>query len=479
MTRSGARRHGSPTTSGARTSRPGTSPTLCRRAGSRLAVVVDGTAALRAELTAFLAGRPSAVRAAQVTAARTGDLLPLDRSDLHAVATAWLNGNDVDWRGLHQGAARRRVHLPAYPFAGPRHWVAPGERPAEPGSRLHPTLLDANVSTFGEQRFAKTLTGEEFFLRDHVVGGDLVLPGVAYLEMGRLSGELAAGGAPVRGVDDLVWAAPVRLASGHTGHLLLVRVTGDRSRAAFEVRGTAEDAPVHAGGTLRFDIPGPRPAPIALAEVRARCTRVEAAAECYDGFARLGFAYGPAFRVIEEVAEGPGEALATLRLPEPQRAHAGAYTFHPSLLDAALQTAGRLVPGAGEQTGPAPYLPFSLGSVRLYAPLPERGHAYATPARRPAPAGSLAFDVALTDENGQVAATLESFTLRSLRPAGPTRDTDTAPGARAVPAVDVVHAFEPVWEAAPAPHGRLPAAARVLVLEPASADTAAATDVAG
>ncbi|MEV6406699.1 amino acid adenylation domain-containing protein [Streptomyces bobili] len=440
----------------------------------RLAVVADGTAALRTELTAHLAGRPSAVRTARVSAPRAGDPVSLDRRDPHALAAAWLDGSEVDWRTLHEGAARRRVHLPAYPFAGPRHWVSPGEHPAAPGPRLHPTLLDANVSTFGEQRFAKTLTGEEFFLRDHVVGGDLVLPGVAYLEMGRLSGELAAAGAPVRGVDDLVWAAPVRLAPGHTGHPLLVRVTGDRSRAAFEVRGTAEDAPVHAGGTLRFDDPGSRPAPIALADVRARCTRVQTGADCYDGFVRLGFAYGPAFRVIEEIAEGPGETLATLRLPEPQRADAGVYAFHPSLLDAALQTAGRLVPGAGDPVGPAPYLPFSLGSVRLYAPLPERGYAYATPARRPAPAGSLAFDVALLDEDGQVAATLESFTLRELRPTDATRAADTAPvpGSRAVPAVDVVHAFEPVWEAAPAPDGQLASAVRVLLLDPACADAA-------
>ncbi|MFJ8189256.1 amino acid adenylation domain-containing protein [Streptomyces sp. NPDC096094] len=444
----------------------------------RLAVVADGTAALRAELTAHLAGRPSAVRTAQVSAPPAGDPVSPDPHDLDALAAAWLHGADVDWRTLHEGTVRRRVHLPAYPFAGTRHWVAPGERPAEPGPRLHPTLLDANVSTFGEQRFTKTLTGEEFFLRDHVVGGELVLPGVAYLEMGRLSGELAAGGAPVRGVDDLVWAAPVRLASGHTGHPLLVRVTGDRSRAAFEVRGTAEDAPVHAGGTLRFDDPGPRPAPVDPADVRARCTRVEAGTDCYDGFVRLGFAYGPAFRVIEEIAQGPGEALATLRLPEPQRADAGAYAFHPSLLDAALQTAGRLVPGAGDPAGPAPYLPFSLGSVRLHAPLPERGYAYATLARRPAPAGSLAFDVALLDENGQVAATLESFTLRAVRATDAARAADTASthGTRTVPAADVVHAFEPVWTAAPAAHGQLPAAARVLLLDPASAD---ATDVAG
>ncbi|MDI1456302.1 polyketide synthase dehydratase domain-containing protein, partial [Streptomyces sp. ATE26] len=85
------------------------------------------------------------------------------------------------------------------------------------------------------------------FLRDHVVGGDRVLPGVAYLEMGRLAGELAAAGAPVRGVDDLVWAAPVRLQAGRAEHRLTVRVTGDGAHHSFEVCGDGVGAPSEAG----------------------------------------------------------------------------------------------------------------------------------------------------------------------------------------------------------------------------------------
>ena len=438
----------------------------------RLAVVADSAAGLRAELLAHLAGRPSAVRTGQAADGRPGTQAA-GPGDLWGLAADWLRGADVDWSALHRGA-RRRVHLPAYPFAGPRHWATPGtaaapaapavsatpETVAGPGApaRLHPTLLDTDVSNPGEHVYAKTLTGDEFFLRDHVVGGERVLPGVAYLEMGRLAGELAAAGTPVRGVDDLVWAAPVRLPAGRAEHRLTVRITGDGAHHSFEVCGDGAGAPVHAAGTLRLDAPGPRPAPADLAGIRARSPRVATGEDCYAGFTRLGFAYGPAFRVIEEIAEGPDEVLATLVLPEALHADAGAYVFHPALLDAALQTAGRLVPGASDPAGPAPYLPFSLGAARLHAPLPRRVFAHATPAARPAPEGSLSFDVALLDEHGTAVATLESFTLRAL------------------PTTGTVAAFEPGWQSVP--RRRPGPAGTVLLLTPAGG-TAATPDAAG
>ncbi|WP_316524147.1 non-ribosomal peptide synthetase [Kitasatospora brasiliensis] len=436
----------------------------------RLAVVADGPAALRAELTAHLAGRPSAVRTGQAERAVTARPAT-GGTDLTALARDWLAGAEVDWAALHRGAARRRVHLPAYPFARTRHWVATAlavpvpqamaaSAPSAPSAgesagRLHPTLLDANLSTFGEQLFGKTLTGEEYFLRDHVVGGERVLPGVAYLEMARLAGELSAGGTPVRGVDGLVWASPVRLPVGTHEHRLLVRLTGERAgsaveRASFEVRTAGAGAPVHARGTLLFGEAGNRPAPVDLGAVRERCTTVHDGPDCYRAFSRLGFDYGPGFRVIDRLAQGAGEALATLRLPEALRAEAGGYAFHPSLLDAALQTAGRLAPGAGDPAVPVPYLPFSLGAVRLYADLPERVHAYATPSARPAPTGTLCFDVALLDEAGAVLASIDTFTLRAVPAAAPA-------------ASDTVHAFEPLWR--PAPAAAREPAGTVLVLD--------------
>jgi polyketide synthase PksJ len=402
----------------------------------RLAVVTDDVASLRTQLADHLAGRPSAVRegtAGRGVPARSADVT----AGLTALAAEWVAGAEVGWAALHAGADRRRVHLPGYPFARTRHWFAPA-----PG--LHPTVLDAAT---GERTFAKTLTGKEFFLRDHVVGGDRVLPGVAYLEMARLAGEMATG-APVGGIDDLVWAAPVRLPGGVREHRLTVELVG----SAFEVR--TDGGTTHARGTLVTGGPGARPERIDPALVRARCTTVHTGPECYARFTRLGFAYGPSFQVIEELAIGAGEVLARLRLPAERVADAGEYVFHPSLFDAALQTAAWLAPGADDLTSAVPYLPFSVGAVRIHGELPERLHAYATPA-----SGPLSFDVRLLDDAGTVVATIDGFTLR------------------AVPAGDVVEAFEPIR--LPAPAVRSPLAGDVLVLGAGGAEVCEALTAAG
>ncbi|WP_341720553.1 amino acid adenylation domain-containing protein [Micromonospora sp. FIMYZ51] len=401
----------------------------------RLAVVARGVAGLRAELTAHLDGRPSQVRTGQA-----GQDAPASAPspDLGALGQHWVAGGEVDWAHLHRGVARRRVHLPTYPFAGGRHWFA-----ADPAAaRLHPTLLDADVSTPDRRAYAKTLTGREFFLRDHVVGGTMVLPGMAYLEMGRLAGELA-GGRRVHGVDGLVWAAPVRMPA--TGaHRLLVEVTGH----TFEVRTDGDDQVTHARGTLVRDEPPGRPERVDLLAVRARCTTVHPGASCYQTFSALGFDYGPAFQVLEEIAVGEGEALATLRLPASQAADRAGYVFHPSLMDAALQTAGRLAAGGQDPADQPAYLPYALGAVRIFGELPQRLHAHARPAARPTAAGTLCFDVALLDPSGEVLVTIDAFTLRVA--------------ATAETAGDTVAAYEPYWQPAPAAPRPLTGAAIVL-----------------
>ncbi|MCF3118697.1 amino acid adenylation domain-containing protein [Streptomyces arenae] len=439
----------------------------------RLAVPAHGTTALRAELLAHLSGRPSAVRTGRAEADRAA-APAVAAGDLSALADAWVTGAEVDWAALHRGARRRRVHLPAYPFARTRHWFTAPTVPATPprpaGTRLHPTLLDAAVSAHsasGGAAYAKTLTGEEFFLRDHVVGGDLVLAGVAYLEMARLAGE-STFGAPVRGVEGLVWASPVRLPAGGGEHRVTVELTGDRADTSFEVRTAGEGAPAHARGTLLLGPAGDRPAPVDVAAARSRCPRVLDGANCYALYSRFGFDYGPSFQAIEHIALGEGEALAALRLPPQRRADADGYVFHPSLFDAALQTASRLAPGADDPARPLPYLPFSLGRVRLYAALPERVHAYATPSAGRAAPGTLAFDIALLDLDGHVLATIETFTLREVPAAKAVKDAPVADGV-----TDVVCAYEPVWE--PAPRTPREPDATVLLLDAGTEGHAIAT----
>lgn len=80
----------------------------------------------------------------------------------------------------------RKLHLPTYPFARVRHWFPDpvGGVGVAQVERLHP-LLHQNISTLREQAYSVRFSGREFFLADHHVAQEMVLPGVVYLEMVR------------------------------------------------------------------------------------------------------------------------------------------------------------------------------------------------------------------------------------------------------------------------------------------------------
>ncbi|WP_217563191.1 beta-ketoacyl synthase N-terminal-like domain-containing protein, partial [Paenibacillus sp. GbtcB18] len=129
--------------------------------------------------------------------------------DLKSLAELWVKGGQVEWGKLYEGQKPRRLSLPTYPFARERYWVPMGEgesavipgthHPAQ-ADKLHP-LLHENISDLWELKYRSRFTGEEFYLSDHMINGQRILPGAAYLEMAR---EAAVRGACLPGADSVV-----------------------------------------------------------------------------------------------------------------------------------------------------------------------------------------------------------------------------------------------------------------------------------
>jgi acyl transferase domain-containing protein len=74
---------------------------------------------------------------------------------LNALGQMWMNGSSVNWKAVHGGQRRQRVHLPTYPFERKRFWVEParemGRGASEPAagsttSRAEENNGDANAS---------------------------------------------------------------------------------------------------------------------------------------------------------------------------------------------------------------------------------------------------------------------------------------------------------------------------------------------
>ncbi|WP_143080856.1 polyketide synthase dehydratase domain-containing protein, partial [Variovorax sp. YR750] len=419
----------------------------------RLACVVSTLEELKVKLAQYLAGEKSVEGLYRGELKRDKDAWGVFSTDeelqeaigkwvargkLHKLVELWAQGLAFDWTRLYDGeVAPRRISLPTYPFAKEQYWVPQMQKPqaqaqasSVPGAvfaknpvseQLHP-LMHRNTSSLAEQRFSSVFTGEEFFLADHVVKGQRVLPGVAYLELARAAVvqalELAAPQARDVRLEQVVFTQPVVVGDAPVEvHIALV--PQDVGLVSFEVYTQVvgeEEARVHAQGRAR--VAAAADAPLEdLGRLRSQCSQVLSAEACYAGFARMGLEYGPAFRVLAQVwvgqdAAGRPMALGDVQMPSQARDQAGVFVLPPSLLDGAQQAFIGLVLA---QPQDKPSLPFAVEAVELYGAVPERAVAVVRQS-----AGStvgdavLKLDVSLVDAEGRVCVQLRGFSSRVL-----------------------------------------------------------------
>jgi polyketide synthase PksN len=340
---------------------------------------------------------------------------------LAKLAELWVKGLAIDWPQLHAAGRPRRISLPSYPFEKLRYWVpaASAEDVLTAGAAglawLHP-LLHRNTSDLHEQRFSTTLTGEEFFLRDHVVQGHKVLPGVAHLEMAREAVRQAVGGLGPSvqvGLKGVVFARPVVVPRGETLQLNIALQLHADDRIGFEIfSGEDEGATVHSQGTAVLKATEAQPQ-LDIETLQAQCSHGLDAPACYAAFARAGLNYGPAMQALQQVQSGAGQALARLVLPAPLTSSHAVYGLHPSLMDAALQAGvGMALDPNGAVDEGALLLPFALEGLQQFAPLPAEAWAAVRQSTEATNATFRKLDIDVADDAGRVCVRLSGFTTR-------------------------------------------------------------------
>ncbi|HEU5133665.1 MAG TPA: SDR family NAD(P)-dependent oxidoreductase [Steroidobacteraceae bacterium] len=278
---------------------------------------------------------------------------------------------------------------------------------------LHP-LVHRNTSDLTRQKFSSSFSGNEFFLRDHRVQGNRVLPAVAYLEMVRAAMAAAQpGAAGTLGLRNVAWAQPIVVSEPHEVELTLCM---DDERPAetlidCEIASTGDDA-VHfqCQATFTAELPPQR---CDLDSLRARMTqgRLEAAA-VYPAIAALGIDIGPSHRAIASIYQGEREQLAHIALPDVVQGTLDDYVLHPSIMDGVLQAASALIVDPTRHSGRAP-LPFALESMHVFSGCKGEMYAWARYSAGSQPGDAVAkLDVDVCDADGNVCVRMRGFSSR-------------------------------------------------------------------
>ncbi|MGL4204015.1 MAG: SDR family NAD(P)-dependent oxidoreductase, partial [Enterobacter roggenkampii] len=281
--------------------------------------------------------------------------------------------------------------------------------------------MQNNTSTLGGQRFSSVFSGEEFFLAEHQIMGNRVMPGAAWLEMAIAALTASVAGDALANIvlKNVVWSRPLIVNEpGQQVHISVSRTDGQA--LVYRIYGDAtdpsEEATVYGqgGATLSVEATTAAPSRIDIQQVRATCTKSTLSGEaCYAQLRAAGMEYGNGHKGIVQLDIGETMLLAKLVLPDALRAGADAYSLHPAILDSALQaTAFLTFAQDGTPVALAPSLPFALGELRLNGDCETT--MWAVVVSRVSDTGFRTFDIDLCRENGDLCAALRGVATRQL-----------------------------------------------------------------
>ena len=306
---------------------------------------------------------------------------------LGSLASVYLAGVKVDWKGFDAPFHRRLISLPTYQFLHRRFWFTNDATTAGRYYLRHDSaglpdthpLLGTRMDTASGRILFRSVIGRDRtgFFKEHRVSGVASLPMAAVLEAALAAARLLwpQGGSMCLEQVTMDRAIPLPEDGGVEMEWMLDPCEGGYTFRLYsrpKISAEAADWQEHASGTLKSgedrDL-NRRDAHLAvsLETLRQRCPKRAEADRFYDCFSGIGLDFGPAFCTLETLWSGDGEAIGRLcnRQDAPD-ADAG-FVLSPLALDGALQVvAAALIEGNFDNESTVGlHLPVSVDYVKL------------------------------------------------------------------------------------------------------------------
>jgi acyl transferase domain-containing protein/thioesterase domain-containing protein/acyl carrier protein/phosphohistidine swiveling domain-containing protein/SAM-dependent methyltransferase len=348
---------------------------------------------------------------------------------LYALAELYCQGYDIPLGQLYGNHNISDIRLPTYPFSKESYWVKPNRNYTKSGSekrniQIHP-LLHQNTSDFTEQRFSSTFTGEEFFLAEHLINDKPILPGVAYLEMAKVSVEKSAGFSidkqTIISLNNVVWTRPLIVETDPVNvHIRLF--PEDTGEITYEIysqsdKDEIEQEVVHSQGKAILS-PFIEPSTLNIKSIKNNCTNFKSHEDLYGYEMTSTMQILPGFMCIKELFQNNNgkEILARLELPSHLNDTYDDFSLHLSLLNGAFEASSfgfnPFITDGGKvsellKKGEVD-LPFSLGKIEIIkAPLPKTCYAHVILLKEGEK--NKTFNIQVSDLSGRIFVRFQNF----------------------------------------------------------------------
>ncbi|MEP5729181.1 MAG: beta-ketoacyl synthase N-terminal-like domain-containing protein [Sulfitobacter sp.] len=287
-----------------------------------------------------------------------------------------------------------------------------------PARKVNAALIKTvGADASGDPVLTAPLGTDHWVLDQHrTTNGQAILPGTGYLEL--LAEAAEAQGITGYEIQDLYFlrAMPVEDGAAREMQISLRREAQGyavemRSDCMFQGKAGWQ---LHAQATLTGLAPVTTPDNLDLDAVLARCgpAQTGSAAQRLRSPQEAHLEFGPRWHVLQSMAIGDGEGLATLKLPQDlQNDIADGHLLHAGLMDLATGWAIGLVPGY-EPTHL--WVPVSYGAIRVHAPLGADLRSWVRLSSQEDADGFARFDVTICDPAGQVLVEVKDFAMKRL-----------------------------------------------------------------
>ncbi|WP_237708014.1 SDR family NAD(P)-dependent oxidoreductase [Bacillus spizizenii] len=384
----------------------------------RLAITVSSIEVLRQRLDAYIQQVEDPHRISGRCSSRDVTSVIPEKSIIQWIETgayqplmeAWVNGGAIDWHLLYQNGKPSRISLPAYPFARDRYWITEVKRDIYQDSAIHP-LVHQNISDVKGLKFKTKLNEHAFYFQDHAIDSIGVLPGVAYLEMASTAAKavMSEQGKTDVCLKNVIWSKPFKQQDAQSP-LIIGIVPQHNQLMAFTIYQPIDgEETIYCEGEITLGAFTQAADGLDLSLLQEQCQqRVLTSEECYQAFRSMGIVYGPHFQGIEKIYVGQRQALAKIHLPVCTADKQDAYTLHPGLLDASIQSAvGLTLSDAGQGLA----LPFAMDELVLIGDCLKAEWSFVR--QRDEGRGITKMDIDICDEQGDCVLLIKGLTLKS------------------------------------------------------------------